>query len=35
MRVDHLSRLEKIVEKEKETEIAKIFPNDQLLLLSI
>ena len=35
MIVDHLSRLEKIVEKEKETEIEIVFPNDQLFLLSI
>ena len=31
---DHLSRLEKITEDEKEIEIAKNFPNEQLFLLS-
>ena len=31
--VDHLSRLEKTVEKEKETEIAENFPDEQLFLL--
>ena len=33
--VDDLSRLEKTAKKEKETEIAKNFPNEQLFLLSI
>ena len=33
--VDHLSRLEKTVEKEKGTEIAEKFPDEQLFLLSI
>ena len=32
---DHLSRLEKTTENEKETEISENFPNDQLFLLSI
>ena len=33
--VDHLSRLEKTTEKEKETEIAENFPDEQLFLLSV
>ena len=32
---DHLSRLEKTVEKEKRTEIAENFPYEQLFLLSV
>ena len=32
---DHLSRLEKTVEEEKEIEIAENFPTEQLFLLSI
>ena len=32
---DHLSRLEKIAEKEKETDIAENFPDEQLFLLSV
>ena len=32
---DHFSRLEKIVENEKKTEIAENFPDEQLFLLSI
>ena len=35
MIADHLSRLEKTDEKEKETEIAENFPNEQLFMLSI
>ena len=35
MIADHLSRLEKTTEKEKETEIAENFPNEQLFLLSV
>ena len=31
--VDHLSRLEKTTEKEKETEITENFPDEQLFLL--
>ena len=31
---DHLSRLEKTTEDEKEIEIAENFPNEQLFLLS-
>ena len=31
---DHLSRLEQITEEEKEIEIAKNFPDEQLFLLS-
>ena len=31
--VDHLSRLENIAKKEKETEIAESFPDEQLILL--
>ena len=31
----HLYRLEKVAEKEKETEIAENFPNEQLFLLSV
>ena len=34
MIVDHLSRLEKTTGKEKKTEIAKKFPDEQLFLLS-
>ena len=33
MIVDHLSRLKKTTEKEKETEIVESFPNEQLFLL--
>ena len=33
--VDHLSRLEKTVEIEKETKIEKKFPDEQLFLLSV
>ena len=33
--VDHLSRLEKNVENEKETKIEENFPNEQLFLLSV
>ena len=33
--VDHLSRLEKTAEIEKETKIAKTFPDEQLFLLSV
>ena len=33
--VDNLFRLEKIAEKEKETEIAENFPDEQLFLLSV
>ena len=33
--VDNLSRLEKTVEKEKETEIEENFPDEQLFLLSV
>ena len=33
--VDHLSRLEKIIEKEKGTEIAENVPDEQLFLLSV
>ena len=33
--VDHLSELEKITEKEKETEILENFPNEQLSLLLV
>ena len=32
---DHLSRLEKTTEEEKRSEIAKNFPDEQLLLLSV
>ena len=32
---DHLSRLERIVGTERGTEIAKIFPDEQLFMLSI
>ena len=32
---DHLSRLEKTIENEKETKISENFPDDQLFLLSI
>ena len=32
---DHLSRLEKTTEKEKENEIANFFPYEQLFLLSV
>ena len=35
MIVDHLFRLEKTAEKEKETEIAKNFPDEQLFLLLV
>ena len=35
MIADHLSRLEKTVEKEKGTEIAENFPDEQLFLLSV
>ena len=35
MIVDHLSRLEKTAEKEKETKIAENFPDEQLFLLSV
>ena len=35
MIADHLSRLDKTVEKEKGTEIAKKFPDEQLFLLSV
>ena len=34
MIADHLSRLEKITEEEKESEITENFPNEQLFLLS-
>ena len=33
--VDHLSRMEKTAEEEKEIEIAKNFPDEQLFLLSV
>ena len=33
--VDHLSRLEKTIEDEKEIEIAENFPDEQLFLLSV
>ena len=33
--VDHLSRLEKTTEEEREIEIVENFPNDQLFLLSV
>ena len=32
---NHLSRLEKTVEKEKETKIIENFPDEQLFLLSV
>ena len=32
---DHLSRLERIARKEKGTEIAEIFPDEQLFMLSV
>ena len=32
---DHLSRLEKTTEKEKETNIVENFPDEQLFLLSV
>ena len=32
---DHLSRLEKTTEKEKETKIAENFPNEQWFFLSV
>ena len=32
---DHLSRLEKIVEEQKEIEITENFPDEQLFLLSV
>ena len=35
MIADHLSRLEKTVEKEKVTKIDENFPNEQLFLLSV
>ena len=35
MIVDHLSRLEKTIEDEKEIEIAENFPDEQLFLLSV
>ena len=35
MIADHLSRLEKTTEEEKEVEIAENFPNEQLFLLSV
>ena len=35
MIADHLSRLEKITEEEKGSEIEKNFPNEQLFLLSV
>ena len=35
MIADHLSRLEKTTENEKETEIAKKFLDEQLFLLSV
>ena len=33
--VDHLSRMEKTAEEEKEIEIAEKFPDEQLFLLSV
>ena len=33
--VDHLSRLERIAGTEKGAEIAEIFPDEQLLMLSV
>ena len=35
MIANHLSGLEKTVEKEKETEIVENFPDEQLFLLSV